>query len=550
MGEVLLDEAKLSQELANKLWKIACDLRGNMDSSKFKNYILGIIFYRYLSEHTEEYVESLLKNDGLTYEEALRDPDFAETVNEWQINNLGYIIKPEYLFKTIVQDIKDRKLDIGEKENNTDENKDPKETLVQHFEKAINAITESTLGQDSETAFDKLFDDMNLNDKDLGKEVSDRSKLLSKVILNIDDISFNFKDTNVDILGTAYMILISLFASDAGKKGGEFFTPTMASVLCARLITSDIKDGKIYQMYDPTAGSGSLILQVKNQLGKDNIGHIYAQEYNGSTYNLLRMNLIMHGIDYKKFSTYNGDTIMDDGFEHEKFHLISANPPYSNKYDAPAKLLDDPRFSAAGVLAPKSHEDMAFLEHMVYHMADGGRLACLLPHGVLFRGNTEETIRKYLIDNLNVIDAIIGLPANLFHGASIPVCVVVCRKESNDPATMRNGNSDNILFIDASKYFTKGKNQNFLTDTDIDRIVDAYKERKDIEKFAHVATMQEIKDNGYNLNIPRYVDTAEEEPEISIPDVYASLKKDNSDITEATKQLNKMFAELGLEELA
>lgn len=513
-----------SQELANQLWSIANDLRGNMDSSKFKNYILGVIFYRYLSERTESYMNELLKKDGISYREALEDPDYAEVVKEWSIDHLGYIIEPQYLYASMIEHILEGKFSIEE------------------FEKAVNSLTASTIGQDSEAAFDKLFDDMNLQDKDLGREVSDRTRLMSTVMLKVNDISFNIENAKIDVLGTAYMVLISLFASDAGKKGGEFFTPTCASDLLAKLATVGLD--KVKNVCDPCAGSGSLLLDVRTQLTDHYVSHFYAQELNGSTYNMLRMNLLMHGVPYKQFTTYNDDTIWHDNFyengEPVQFDVQVSNPPYSAHYNNSPSLLDDPRYASAGVLAPKTKADLAFVEHMVYHMADDGRIAVLLPHGVLFRGSSELAIRKYFINKLNVLDAVIGLPANMFHGTSIPVACLVFKKNRDD-------HPSDILFIDASKYYSSGKNMNYITDEDINRIVDAYKERKDIEKFAHVATMDEITENDYNLNIPRYVDTFEKEEEIDLSEVANEIKKINAEIKKANDELRPYFNELGLE---
>ena len=518
------DVSKKSQELAQKLWGIANDLRGSMDSSKFKNYILGVIFYRYLSERTENYMDDLLKNDGITYREALADEELAETVKEWSIEHLGYIMKPEYMFSSLVQSIKDNTFSISD------------------FERAIKELTVSTIGQDSEAAFDKLFDDMNLQDKDLGKEVSERTKLISSVILRVSDISFDFNDADFDVLGTAYMQLISLFASDAGKKGGEFFTPTCASELLARLATVGLQN--VRSGCDCAAGSGSLMLEVQRALETKNISHFYGQEKNGSTYNLLRMNLLMHGVPYKNFTVFNDDTLTHDNFEGlGPFHVQVANPPYSLKHSLGKSYESDPRFSACGVLAPKQYADLAFVEHMVYHMADDGRIAVLLPHGVLFRGNAEKKIREYLIGNLNCIDAIIGLPGQLFHGTPIPTIVAVLRKQ-------RNGNSDNICFIDASNYYTPGKNMNELSEEDIDRIVNAYKERKEIDKFCHIAPLDEvIEKNKYNLNIPRYVNSFEEAEPVDMDAVRISIKDANERKQKSLSAVNGMLAQLGLKEV-
>lgn len=515
---------KHSQELATQLWAIANELRGTMDASKFKDYILGVIFYRYLSEKTESYMNNeLLKDDGISYREALKDKEFEPIVKKWSIEHLGYIIEPEYLWASLIDEIKGNKFSI------------------EHFEKAISKLVSSTIGQESEVAFDKLFDDMNLQNKDLGKEVSDRTDLISKVMLRIDSISFNVDDAEMDVLGTSYMILISLFASDAGKKGGEFFTPTCVSKLLARLVTVGLDEVK--NVADSCAGSGSLLLEVQNHLSTKKVGHFYATEKNGSNYNLLRMNLLMHGVPYKKFSCYNADSIKSDNY-YEKgepilFDIQVENPPYSAKYDNSASLLDDPRFSSCGVLAPKTKADLMFVEHMVYHMADDGRIAVLLPHGALFRGNAEATIRQHLIKNLNVIDAIIGLPANLFHGTSIPTLCMVLKKK-------RNGDSGNILFIDASKEYVSGKNQNELTDDIVDKIVNAYIERKDIERYAYVASIEEIVENKYNCNIPRYVDTYEEEEEIDIVAVKAELADIMAKKQEAMNNVNSMMKLLGL----
>ena len=523
---------KQSQELANQLWAIANDLRGNMDASKCKNYILGIIFYRYLSERTESYMNNLLKDDNISYRDAIEEEKFSPVVKIWSIDHLGYIIEPKYLWSSIINEIKDGKF------------------TIEHLEKAISSLTASTIGQDSEMAFDKLFDDMNLQDKDLGKEVSDRTNLISKVILKVNDISFSVDDAEVDVLGTAYMILISLFASDAGKKGGEFFTPTCASKLLARLATVGLNE--IKNAADSCAGSGSLLLEVQNHLSTKKIGHFYATEKNGSNYNLLRMNLLMHGVPYKQFSAYNSDSIKTDNY-YEKgepilFDVQVENPPYSAKFEQNSALLDDPRFSSCGVIAPQGKADLMFVESMVYHMSDDGRIAVLLPSGALFRGkkkdegksDAEYLIRKYLIENLNVIDAIIGLPAKMFHGAKLPVCVVVLKKK-------RNGNSNNILFIDASKYFTPEKTMNVITDEDIDRIVNTYIERKDIEKYAHVATIDEVRENDYNCNIPKYVDNLEKEEPVDIIQQIKIIHECEEESIEIDKKLDSFFKELGLE---
>ena len=514
-----------SDELAKQLWAIANEFRGNMDASEFKNYILGLIFYRYLSEKTEDYMNDLLKDDDISYAEALDNPEYAEVVKGWSMDHLGYLILPEQMWSALIEKIKDG------------------EFTVEDLEKAVNALSASTIGYESEAAFRGLFNDMNLKADHLGREVSDRTNLISKVMLKIDDLSFNAKDTTFDYLGTAYMILIGLFQSGAGKKAGEFFTATCASVLLARLATVGLEEVK--NACDPCAGSGSLLLEVKNHLSKHKVGHFYSQELNSTTYNLNRMNMLLHDVLHKQFTAYNDDTLRKDHFYESGmpvlFDIQVSNPPYSaTNTAADSSFLDDPRYSSAGVLAPKTKADLQFVEHMVFHMAEDGRIAVLLPHGVLFRGAAEEKIRRWLIESQNVIDAVIGLPSGLFHGTSIPVVILICKKK-------RNGNAGNILFIDASKDFEKGKDQNVLRDQDIDRIVSAYVERKDIEKYAHVAPMAEIIENDYNLNIPRYVDTSEKEEEIDLKTLTDELKMTDKEIENVEEQLKQSFKQIGLE---
>lgn len=516
-----------SDELAKQLWAIANEFRGNMDASEFKNYILGLIFYRYLSERTENYMDDLLKDDGISYREALEDEEYADVVKGWSIDHLGYIIEPKNMWNSLIDRI------MGA------------EFSVEDLERAVNQLMASTQGQDSEAAFRGLFNDMNLKADHLGREVSERTALISKVMLKINDLSFDAKDTTFDYLGTAYMQLIGLFQSGAGKKAGEFFTATCASILVSRLATAGLSE--IKNACDPCAGSGSMLLEVKNALSAHKVGHFYSQELNSTTYNLNRMNMLLHGVPYRQFTAFNDDTLRHDNFyengEPILFDIQVSNPPYSAPNSAvDASYLDDPRYSSCGVLAPKTKADLAFVEHMVYHMAEDGRIAVLLPHGVLFRGAAEGKIRRYLIENMNVLDAVVGLPANLFHGTSIPVCCLVFKKK-------RNGNSNNILFIDASKEFVPGKQMNSLSDEHINKIVETYNNRVDVEKYAHVADMQEIIDNDYNLNIPRYVDTSDPEPEIDLNEVFSNIAKTDEEIAAATAELNKYLRELGLKEL-
>lgn len=524
-----IDTNKLQQQaadLSSQLWAIANDLRGGMDANEFRNYILGTIFYRYLSERTEMYMEDILKEDGLTYEQAFSDPDFKPVVEQWSLEHLGYIIRPENLFRELNRRI-------------VKPNGDADKFSVEDYERAVNELTGSTLGHKSEKAFEGLFNDMRLQDTRLGDTVSERTEKIGKVIAKIGEIDMNLQDQQFDILGTAYMILIGLFQSGAGKKGGEFFTPTGPSKLCATLATLGLDEAKT--VGDCTCGSGSMLLETQKHLTKQKVGHFYGQENNPTTYNLARMNMLMHGVDYQNFDIYKGDTLTNDMYGDDlKLTVQVCNPPYSLKWSADSRFLDDPRYSGVGKLAPKSHADFAFLQHMVYHMDEtDGRVAVLLPHGVLFRGGAEEEIRKYLIKDLNRLDAVIGLPANLFHGASIPVVVLVLKSK-------RNGNSGNILFIDASKEFKPGKVQNELTDENIQKIVETYQAREDVERYAHVATMDEIVENGYNLNIPRYVDTSEPEVEIDIAAVRAQLADITAKKQAAIDKVNSTLRELGL----
>ena len=515
-----------ANELSQKLWAIANDLRGQMDASEFKNYILGVIFYRYLSERTEMYMTDLLKNDdGITYEEAFADDEYRPVVEEWSLSKLGYVIKPENLFRNLIRK-------ITKFENDADK------FSVEDFEKAINDLVGSTMGHESNKAFDGLFNDMRLQDSRLGETVADRTEMIGRVMVRVSDIDFDLQDSQFDVLGTAYMILIGLFASDAGKKGGEFFTPAGPSKLCATLAALGLDEAK--SVGDCTCGSASMLLEVQKHLTTGKVGHFYGQELNATTYNLSRMNMIMHGIDWQNFDIYKGDTLKDDKYGDIKMTVQVCNPPYSLKWSADKQFEDDPRYSGAGKLAPKGQADLAFVEHMIYHMdEDDGRVAVLLPHGVLFRGGAEETIRKYIIKDLNRLDAVIGLPANLFHGTGIPVCVLVLKSK-------RNGNAGNILFIDASKEFKAGKNQNVLEQKHIDKIVETYEKRVDVDKFAHVAEMSEIVENGYNLNIPRYVDTFEEEEPVDLKEVRNRIQKLEIDTKAAIDKAESILKELGL----
>ena len=508
----------IAQELSSKLWTMCNQLRGTMEAYEFKNYILGLIFYKFLSDKTEKYMNDALKSDGVTYQEAWEDEEYRQDLIDESLRILGYVIEPKYLFSNVIKMI------------------EKGEFSIDYLEEIINSITESTQGQDSQTDFDGLFEDMDLKASKLGKAVSERSKAIATMIKTLDTIEMDYDSTDVDILGSAYIELISQFASTAGKKAGEFFTMTTPATLVAKLATVGLTD--VLNAFDPACGSGSLLLKVGENA---NVRHYYGQELTASTYNLARMNMMLHGVDFKNFEIVNCNTITDDtALSEMKYDVQVANPPYSVSWTPDPALLDDDRFSPYGVLAPKSYEDLMFVEHMIFHMADGdSRIAVLLPHGVLFRGGAEEKIRKYMIEEQNVLDAVIGLPEKLFTTTGIPVACLVFKKE-------RNGNSDNICFIDASKYYKAEKTINVLTDEDINRIIDTYVARKDVDKYCHIASMQEIKENDYNLNISRYVDTFEEEEPVNIAEVKANIAEIIKNKKEAIDKVNATMALLGL----
>ena len=509
---------ELQQRLRAQLWTVANTLRGNMSAGDFMYFTLGFIFYKYLSEKIELRADEILQYDHMTFKEAWEsdDEELKEDLKEQCIQDLGYFVEPEFLFSTII-------LMIQKKEN-----------ILPSLERSLKKIEDSTIGQESEEDFGGLFSDIDLASPKLGKAADDKNKLISDVLLALNGIDFGLEDAqDIDILGDAYEYMIGQFAAGAGKKAGEFYTPQEVSQILSEIVITG--KTRLKSVYDPTCGSGSLLLRTARE---GNADEIFGQEKNPTTFNLARMNMILHGVKYKDFDIHNGDTLEDDEFAARQFDAVVANPPFSAEWSADVKFNNDDRFSKAGVLAPKSKADYAFILHMIYHLNDGGTMACVAPHGVLFRGASEGKIRQYLIEKKNYIDAIIGLPANIFYGTSIPTCILVmkkCRKED-----------ENILFIDASKEFEKAKTQNKRRPEHIEKIVSTYRERKEIEKYSHCASLQEVKDNDYNLNIPRYVDTFEEEEEIDIKAVMSEIKELEAKRAELDVQIDVYLKELGI----
>ncbi len=509
------------KQLQTQLWNIANDLRGKMGADEFRDYILGFIFYKYLSEKIELYADSILKQDGIKYagitEDTPQAEEIIEAVREDTLDKLGYFLKPTELFTRISSE--------GETHDN----------LIEELERILTNIQNSTMGHASEDDFESLFSEIDLNSPKLGKTVTQRNELIAKVLLHLSKINFQLGNSEIDILGDAYEYLISQFASGAGKKAGEFYTPQEVSTVLARLVTSGKKHLK--NVYDPTCGSGSLLLRVARYV--DDVSMFYGQELNNTTYNLARMNMLLHDVNYDRFDIKQEDTLEHPQHLQYKFEAIVANPPFSAKWSADPIFLQDERFSGYGKLAPSSKADFAFIQHMIYQLDENGTLAVVMPHGVLFRGAAEGVIRQYLIEEKNYLDAVIGLPTNLFFGTSIPASILVFKKCKEVP--------ENVLFIDASKHFEKGKNQNRLRPSDIDKIIETYAERKKEDKYSHLASLAEIKENDYNLNIPRYVDMFEEEEEIDLDAVVAEIRKIDDEAGELDEKIRQYTKELGIE---
>lgn len=494
--------AELQQkELYAKLWAIANDLRGTMEAGDFKDYILGLIFYKYLSNkvlHTVEH--DFLENDNITMKEAWDDEEYRDDIIEELKEEFGYYIAPENLFSTMIEKINKSEFDI------------------EMLQRALNEVSASTQGLDSNDDFDGLFSDMDLGNNKLGKTVEARSSLIGKVMERIDEMDILFDDSKIDMLGDAYEYLIGQFAVNSGKKAGEFYTPTLVSMILAKIVTANNKEVK--NLYDPTCGSGSLLLTVHKEA--DKVANTYGQEKISTTYNLARMNMLLHGLKYNEFEIKNYDTLVNPQHLDLKFDAIVANPPYSLKWNPNKEMELDERFSDYGKLAPKGQADYAFVQHMIFQLAENGTMAVVLPHGVLFRSNAEKVIRTYLIEK-NYLDAVIGLPANIFYATSIPTCILVFKKCREN---------EDVLFIDASNEFEKQKNQNRLNEDHIKKIVDTYINREEIEKYSHKASLEEIKENDFNLNIPRYVDTFEEEEPVDIEQVMADIEQIKKEIAQ------------------
>jgi len=510
------------QRLEQQLWNIANELRGKMGADEFRDYILGFIFYKYLSEKQHLYANHLLETEDVKDYADVSDDELIEAIKEESLIKLGYFLRPEEMFDAIT------------KRGNAD-TEGQSNFILEDLQAILNSIEQSTMGTESEDDFNQLLEDLDLNSTKLGRSVEARNTLIAKVLSHLNKIDFALEDANSDVLGDAYEYLIAQFASGAGKKAGEFYTPQQVSKILAKIVTMD--KSRIKSAYDPACGSGSLLLRIAREA---DVGEFFGQELNRTTYNLARMNMILHDVHYTKFDIKQEDTLEHPAHLDHSFDVVVANPPFSAKWkgkDNPLNETDD-RFSQYGALAPTTKADFAFVQHMIYQLDDSGTMAVVLPHGVLFRGAAEGKIREYIIKEQNYLDAVIGLPANLFYGTSIPACILVFKK--------CRVHDDNILFIDASAHFEKVGNQNALTDDHVAKIIETYAARETIDKYAYVAPLAEVAENDCNLNIPRYVDTFEEEEPVDIEAVATELHALESDMAETDATIAGFCKELGI----
>ncbi|MGT2754979.1 type I restriction-modification system subunit M [Streptococcus ovis] len=513
-----MEQLQTSQSLYQALWNSADILRSKMDANDYKSYLLGMVFYKYLSDKMLFYVAKTMEEptDDLHkaldlyrgyYEDEETHADLLAVIK----GEMSYAIEPDLTFTALVDRVNDGTFQL--------------EDLAQGFRNI----------EQADELFENLFEDIDLYSKKLGATPQKQNQTISGVMkeLAVLDVAGHAGD----MLGDAYEYLIGQFATDSGKKAGEFYTPQPVAKLMTQIALLGREDKKGFTLYDATMGSGSLLLNAKRYSHKPNTISYFGQELNTSTYNLARMNMILHGVPIENQYLHNADTLDEDWPTQEptNFDGVLMNPPYSAKWAADSGFLQDPRFSAFGALAPKSKADFAFLLHGYYHLKqDGGVMAIVLPHGVLFRGNAEGKIRQHLLEE-GAIDTVIGLPANIFFNTSIPTTVIILKKDR----TTRD-----VYFIDASKEFTKGKNQNLMEDKHIEKILEAYKSREDMDKFAHLASFEELKENDFNLNIPRYVDTFEDEEVAPLTDIVTNINKTNQEIATKSAQLTDLLHQL------
>ena len=486
-------------ELHRAIWAIADELRGAVDGWDFKNYVLGTMFYRYISENLCSYINNGEIEAGTPdFDYAEMPDDEAEEARDGLVEEKGFFILPSELFCNVL------------KRADNDEN------LNETLESVFRHIEESAKGSTSEGQFAGLFDDYDVNSNKLGSTVSKRNEKLVKLLKGVANMNLGeVKQHDIDAFGDAYEYLMTMYASNAGKSGGEFFTPADVSELLTRLGTVGKKE--INKVYDPACGSGSLLLKAEKVLGRDAVRNgFFGQEINITTYNLCRINMFLHDIEFDKFNIACEDTLINpQHWDDEPFELIVSNPPYSIKWEGDENplLINDPRFAPAGVLAPKSKADMAFIMHSLSWLASNGTAAIVCFPGTMYRGGAERKIRKYLVEN-NFIDCVIQLPSNLFFGTSIATCIMVMKKNKSDSTT---------LFIDATNECIKVTNNNKLTPANISRIVDTFAERKEIAHFSHLADITEITENDFNLSVSTYVEAEDTREKIDIQKLNAEI---------------------------
>lgn len=512
-------------ELHRTIWGIANDLRGSVDGWDFKQYVLGILFYRYISENITAYInegEREAGNASFDYAKLL-DKD-AEQAREDLVATKGFFMLPSELFENICT--------RAEQDNEW-----AKDHLNETLEAVFKDIEASAQGTHSEGNFKGLFDDIDVNSNKLGGTVAKRNERLIKLLNGVGDMKLgDYRENTIDAFGDAYEFLMGMYAGNAGKSGGEYYTPQEVSELLTRLTIVGKKE--VNKVYDPACGSGSLLLKFAKILGKENVRNgFFGQEINITTYNLCRINMFLHDIDYDKFDIGHGDTLTDPlHWDDEPFEAIVSNPPYSIKWagDSNMLLINDPRFSPAGILAPKSKADLAFIMHSLSWLATSGTGAIVCFPGILYRGGAEQKIRKYLIDN-NFVDCVIQLPDNLFYGTSIATCIMVLKKSKRENST---------LFIDASREFVKVTNSNKLTQDNIDRIVKLYIDRTDVEYTVKIVPNSDISEEGYNLSVSTYIEKEDTREVINIVELNAEIKEIVARSEELRREIDKIVAEI------